>query len=78
MQYNCEPEMIGITAGTINEDSIKGPVPKIEQHLFVKKGEKAGWYDLPDDKVPKHQGFESGFQRKIDAWKRVLTAPGLG
>lgn len=78
MQYKCDPEVIGLTAGTIDEKSVKGRMPKIETHMFTAKGEKAEWYDLPEDKVPKYQTFECGFQKKLNAWKKVLTAPGLG
>lgn len=78
MQYHCETECIAITAGTINEESVKGELPKVQKHMFVKEGEKAGWYDLPHDKLPKHQTFPSKFQEKLEAWKKVMTAPGLG
>jgi len=78
MQYKCDPGVIAITAGTINEQSVKGQLPKIEVHIYVKKGEKAEWYNLPDDKAPKYQTFEGSFQKKLEAWKRVLAGPGLG
>lgn len=78
MQYNCQPDMINITAGTINEESVKSPLPKVEYHIFVEKGEKAGWYDLPEDKIPRYARFATEFQRKIDAWRKVLSEPGLG
>ncbi|TVY19030.1 putative lyase [Lachnellula arida] len=68
MQYKWEPEVIHLTAGTINEQSVKGNMPKIGQHLFVQ--EKAGWFSLPDDEVPKCQTFGSGFQKKLEAWKK--------
>ena len=78
MQYKCQPDMIHITAGTINEESVKGPLPKVEYHIFVGQGEKAGWYDLPEDKIPRYARFTAGFQKKIDEWKKILNEPGLG
>jgi hypothetical protein len=78
MQYKCQPERISITAGTISEESVRGKLPKVESHIFVAQVEKAGWYDLPDDHFPRYSKFSTGFQNKIDAWKRVLSAPGMG
>jgi len=76
MQYNCEPEWMSITAGTIDEKSVSGGLPGIQQNIFLEEG--AGWYKLPEDnKVGKHETFPCAFQMKIDAWK-VSTAPGLG
>lgn len=68
MEYKCEPGSIGLTAGTIDEDSIRGMMPGVEAHLFVGKGEKkAGWYEMPDDKVPKYKEFTPEFQKKLDS-----------
>jgi hypothetical protein len=78
MSYKCSPETIGITAGSIDENSVRTTLPKVSEHVFVETGGKAGWYDLPDDKVPKYPRFSSRFQRKIDDWKKVMMAPGLG
>jgi hypothetical protein len=72
----CEPEQIHLTAGTIDEESIKGVLPKVTACIFVPK--RTGmWYDM-DDKIPKFEKFSSGFQRKIDSWRNILTQPGLG
>jgi hypothetical protein len=78
IEYKCSPDTISITAGSIDEKSVRTTLPKVSQHIFVEKGEKAGWYELPDDKVPKYSKFSSGFQKKIDEWKKVMIAPGLG
>ena len=77
MQYICQPERIGITAGSINEESVKGQLPKVGEHIFVEEGEKAGWYDIPDDKTPRSRRFDEPFQKKLDAWRNLLVAPGL-
>jgi len=78
LQYKCQPEQISITAGTIDEDSVKGELPKVEAHIFVDSMEEAGWYELPKDGIKRYGKFSTRFQRKVDAWKQVLTSPGFG
>ncbi|KAF2095088.1 hypothetical protein NA57DRAFT_59837 [Rhizodiscina lignyota] len=49
MWYDAEPGMLGLTLGTMDEESmekIEGGL-KGKGHIWVK--EKAGWFDLPDD-----------------------------
>lgn len=78
MTYRCEPNVISITAGTFDEDSVRGKLPGVKQHIFVEEKVKT-WYELPEnDGVPKYSGFSSVFQKKIEAWKKVLNSPGLG
>lgn len=78
MTYKCEPDVVHLTAGTMDEDSIRGPLPKVVEHIFLEEKART-WYDLPDDsKVAKHARFSCTFQRKIEAWKEVLKSPGLG
>ena len=78
MQYKCQPDRVSITAGSINEESIRGKLPKADSHIFVAEGEKAGWYEIPDDGIRRRSKFSTGFQKKIDDWKLALRAPGLG
>lgn len=48
------------------------------QCIFVSK-KNGMWHDTIDEqKIPKHERFSNGFQRKIDGWKKVLTDPGSG
>src|SRR5882757_7921814 len=68
MQYKFQPGLISITAGTIDEDSVKKELPKISEHIFVEKGKKAVWYDIPDDNIPRYSKFPPSFQRKIEEW----------
>jgi len=75
MQYNCETEVIEITAGSIDEGSVKGALPAAGRHIFL--GEKAGWYVLPDDGLERYEGFPEGFQRKLDEWKTGQAVPKL-
>lgn len=78
MTYKCEPEIVSITAGTFDEDSIRGQLPRVKQNIFLEEKVKT-WYDEPkDDGVARYSRFPSAFQKKIDAWKKVLTEPGLG
>jgi hypothetical protein len=53
-----EEDSIYISAGSIAEDSIKGDLPKPAMHIFV--GEKAGWWDLPEDGIERHETFPEG------------------
>lgn len=77
MQYKCQLDLISITAGSIDEDSVKKELPKISEHIFVEKGEKAGWYEVPDDKIPRYSRFPPRFAKKIEEWEKVVLAPGL-
>jgi hypothetical protein len=66
LAQHCEPELLSVVAGAIDEDTIKDggresmrPV----KHIFLK--EKAAWYDLPDDGLLRYEGFsDPSFQEK--------------
>jgi hypothetical protein len=77
MHYYCQPHRVSIAAGSINEESVRGVLPKIKNHIFVPQ-DKAGWYDIPEDRIPRHAKFSAGFQKEIDAWKQLGSEPGLG
>lgn len=72
MQYSFEPEKIYTTAGTIDESSVKGELPKPSSHIFVAEDEKARWYDI-EDRLPRTERFSQAFQKKIDNWKEKNT-----
>ncbi|TVY60784.1 hypothetical protein LSUE1_G008303 [Lachnellula suecica] len=76
MQYHCEPEVISIAAGSIDEGSVKGKLPKVDQNIFV--GQKAGWFELPEDGVRSTETFGSAFLKKIEDWEKALKSPGVG
>jgi hypothetical protein len=78
MQYKCEQDQIHLSAGSINEESVKGVLPKAKTHIFVGEGKKAGWYDLPSDDLKRHATFSASFHEKIDRWKEAFLGPGLG
>lgn len=44
MVYNAVPDEVALVATTIDEKSSNAPVPKVEQHIYVKQ--KPGWYDI--------------------------------
>ena len=57
MYYYGDADEIGILAGTIDENTVQGVLPKPSHHLFVGDGKKAGWYDLPDDGLRRSSGM---------------------
>lgn len=71
MQYKCQPDLISITAGSIDEESVNETLPKVSEHIFVEKQEKAGWYEIPDDKIPRFSRFPPRFQKKIEEVKSL-------
>lgn len=61
MWYEVKPDELGIAAGSIDESSVKGVLPKVDHHIFVK--ERAGWCKhWVEDGLPKYEGFPPGFQ----------------
>ena len=68
MRYDHQPESIGIAAGTIDERSVKGELPKADHHIFL--DEKAGWYDLPGDETGKFAKHRPAFQEGLDASRK--------
>ena len=70
MVYDCEPDLISMTMGTANEDSVKGELPKAKAHIFVGDGEKkrARWYELPKDGIPRFARFTDEFQEKLNEY----------
>lgn len=75
MQYSNEhgPVDFAVTVGSINMESVKGPVPKVGAHIFVSSAEKAGWYQIPEDGVPRYPGMPDGFTEQIQAGKKSST-----
>lgn len=74
MQYDSEPGMIGIPAGTIDEESLeerspgetgkgKGERLRPECHIFLR--EKASWFVVPDDGLGRHDGFTPEMEERV-------------
>jgi hypothetical protein len=66
MQYDSEPENIGIPAGTINDGSVKGTLPRPEHHIFLR--EKASWFEVPDDGLVRWDGFTADMEEMYNKW----------
>lgn len=74
MQYLYKPEVIDLTAGTIDEESVKGKLPEVKSSIFVSEGK--GRWDV-EVRGPIFEGFSEGMQRNIDAWKELHSGPGV-
>lgn len=64
MIYYHQPEHIGILASTIDKESIRGDLAKLNYHIFLE--EKVNWYNLPDDEVRRFGKYRPGFQEQLD------------
>ena len=64
MIYYHRPERIGILAGTIDEESVRGELAKLNYHIFLK--EKVNWHDLLDDGVGMFEKHRPDFQDRLD------------
>ena len=63
MKYRDEPEIIGICAGSVDEESVgtqrlQKIVKGKTKHIFV--DEKAGWYALGEDGLDRYERFSDG------------------
>lgn len=54
-QYLEEKEWTSLATSSIDDQSVKGKLPKPTEHIFLE--EKAAWYDLPDDGLAKYKRF---------------------
>ncbi|KAL9046736.1 MAG: hypothetical protein Q9214_000501 [Letrouitia sp. 1 TL-2023] len=70
MKYHCEPSMISIPMGTMDDASVVGKLPVLSQHIFL--SEKATWWDAPsDDKAARYETFSDGFEDQLREWIAV-------
>ena len=70
MTYYALPDTISVSAGTIDEESMKGRILKPDNHIFV--GEKADWYTLPDDGLKRYKEFPPGITDALENWKQQV------
>lgn len=68
MKYSCEPEKMGIAAGTIDEHSVKGELVAASAHIFC--SQKASWYTIGEDGLERWDRFSNEFQLMIDEWEK--------
>lgn len=71
MRYKHQPQKVGVTLGTIDEDSIASPIVKdllkLDQHIFI--SQKVPWLNIDNDGVPKYARFTSSeFEENMAAW----------
>lgn len=66
MAYLCTPEDLHISASTIDESTLKEPLPKTGSHIFV--AQKPSWYTIADD-IPQYEFFNPEFKEKLDRWE---------
>lgn len=64
MRYNFDPSVTGLVLGTVDLDSFKGTMPKVEQHIFLR--EKAPWMTVPDDGAKRLDTFAFAKQMGIE------------
>jgi hypothetical protein len=61
IQYNVDPEEMGICAGSLDVSSIKGGIRALDgikkKHIFVK--DNIGWYDIPNDGYERQEHMKS-------------------
>lgn len=62
MQYKFQPHKISITVGSIDEESVKGVLVKPSEHVFL--GEKAGWFQVPEDGLQRFERSQTYYIRK--------------
>lgn len=67
IQYDCYPEKTHVAAGLVIKGKGQELLPKVGVHIFVK--EKPVWYDIPEDGLPKWDGFDDEFNEKMRAYK---------
>ncbi|KAK2763886.1 hypothetical protein FQN54_009504 [Arachnomyces sp. PD_36] len=73
MQYISEPDMIGIPAGTIDDESLKEggekkELPRPAHHIFLR--EKASWFEVPDDGLERWEGFTAEMEELYNLWTK--------
>ena len=66
MQYYLQPERLSVAAGTLDRSTELLPAPK--EHIFLR--EKASWFKVPDDGLPRFEEFDPPFQGKLESWKK--------
>ena len=71
MRYKHDYDLIGLTLGTIDEETIHDEkvkeALKPEAHIFT--SQNPWWYDISEDGLRSHARFGPGFEEKIKAWE---------
>jgi hypothetical protein len=64
MKYDYEPEIQGVTTGTIDNEH-QAKIPKASCHLFLQ--EKVAWFDLPEDGAERWDRFSPEMAEGLDS-----------
>ena len=64
MKYHFEEGMIGIVFGSVDVETLKGGMPKVEQHIFLR--EKAPWVTLPEDGAKRMETSDYAKQLELE------------
>ena len=68
MKYSCGPQYTSVAMGIVNDDSLKGNLPKPKEHIFLK--EKASWWELDNrDGLLRHETFDERFGNIMRKWE---------
>ena len=70
MWYYCLKEYIFLTTTSVDEST--NPLPAPSEYICV--GEKASWYEIPDDGVPRFDGMEPHFTTMLEEWRNQTLA----
>lgn len=65
MQYHCIPDTVSVGAGTVEEESLTEKLSGRTNHIFV--AEKASWFTIPNDGLPRYEKFPPEFTKMLDA-----------
>lgn len=74
MSYVFEADWVGITLGSVHEESLQGEFPKIGKHIFLKEKAKIGGLELADDGAKRWQDHTDVFAKQIEEWERDVKA----
>ena len=70
MRYRHHPELIGVTLGTVDNESVSEQKVKDALrptgHIFV--SQKAWWVDVEKDGIPVYDRFTGDFEQDMKAW----------
>lgn len=55
MVYTSKPDSFSLLIGSIHPKSMEGKWPKRRKHIYLR--EKASWVPLPEDGMPRFEGF---------------------
>jgi len=71
MRYHHDYHTIGLTLGTIDEESVADDKTrealKPDMHIFV--SQKVWWVDLEKDALPAHERFSGNYEDEMKAWQ---------